>query len=83
MVIVSSLDITGVTLMPAIVMPGTKYEKTFMYWEVAGYSILLVFSWFFIVGCYRQLIRKAKKMEVYDDGSNISIFSMLKNTSRS
>ena len=35
----------------------------------------MVLSWFFLVGCYRQLVRKAKRMEVYDRGSQTSIFS--------
>jgi hypothetical protein len=66
MLIVSAVDFKGVQLQPAIVMPKTPYERKFEYWEVAGYSVLLVCSWFFLVGCYRQLIRKAKRMEIYD-----------------
>ena len=75
MIAVSAVEIKGVFLMPAIVMPGTDMEKEFAFWEVAGYSVLLMLSWFFLVGCYRQLIRKAKKMEVYDKGSQKSLFS--------
>jgi len=75
MLVVSAVEIKGVFLMPAIVMPGTSMEKEFEYWEVAGYSVLLMLSWFFLVGCYRQLIRKAQRMEVYDKGSQTSLFS--------
>ena len=79
MLVVSAVEIKGVFLMPAIVMPGTSMEKEFEYWEVAGYSVLLMLSWFFLVGCYRQLIRKAKKMEVWDKDSQVSMFSRFTN----
>lgn len=53
MVTVSAVEIKGVTLMPAIIMAGTKYQKEYKYWEVALSSVFFVFSLFFLVGCYR------------------------------
>jgi hypothetical protein len=75
MVVVSSVEITGVVLTPATVMQGTDLEHNFEYWEVALFSVLFVFSLFFLIGCYRQLVRKAKKMEVFNKSNQKSLFN--------
>jgi hypothetical protein len=65
MLVVSSVDFQGVSVRPAIVMAGTAYERRYEFWQVALFSILLVITVCFLLSCFRQLVRKAKGMEVF------------------
>ena len=57
--VLSVVDIKGVYLMPAVIMTGTDAERELEYWQVGLYTMGLMFSLYFVIGCYRLMQRKA------------------------
>lgn len=46
-----------------VVQEPVLVERSFAPWQVAGYSILLVLSFYFLVSTYRILVRKIQRVE--------------------
>mmetsp|Transcript_25040 Transcript_25040/g.38848 ORF Transcript_25040/g.38848 Transcript_25040/m.38848 type:complete len:519 (+) Transcript_25040:941-2497(+) len=76
MAVISTIEITGVYLSP-FVLQGATEKKEFEYWVVAFLSILLVFSFFFLVGLFRISVRKAKRIEQFGAQSSVSMFKQV------
>jgi len=80
MVIISGIDIEGVEL---AVYEHNQYDKdgnvtatrSFETWQVAGYSILFVISFYFMVSTFRIFVRKIRKVE--NKGQTGSLFDRL------
>ena len=53
--VLSVVDIKGVYLMPAVIMTGTDAERELEYWQVGLYTMGLMFSLYFVIGCYRLM----------------------------
>ena len=75
MIVISSIELKGVTLSPVAVTLSDGSRKELSYWAIALLSTILVMSVFFIVSLFRISVRKAKRTEQYGQKTSRSIFA--------